>query len=338
MDALHREADQLASQERSLLGDLRRLELERQIKLEELRQLDTQAAALERELTAITARFSTLEAEDVASRPELEARLVEMYKLGQARYARLVLATSDVRRLGQAARTAAVLAKLDRDRLAAHQKTFNELTTTRAALQERKRSLETLRSQSRRANAEVVRAAQARSAAIADIDRQRDLNAQLVGELQGAQQKLQVTLRSLGTPAAEPAALPLKTFRGALDWPVQGPVRRRLTRPATSDAPTSSGIEIGAAEGAPVVAVHEGTVAFADAFAGYGNLVIIDHGAGAFSLYGNLLDIAVKKGDLVEAGRPVGTVGAAVTGPAGLYFELRVDGQPVDPLQWLKKN
>src|SRR5690349_20683114 len=57
MDALHREADQLASQERTLLGDLRRLELERQIKLEELRQLDTQAAALERELTAITARF-----------------------------------------------------------------------------------------------------------------------------------------------------------------------------------------------------------------------------------------------------------------------------------------
>jgi len=133
MDALHREADQLASQERSLLGDLRRLELERQIKLEELRQLDTQAAALERELTAITARFTTLEAEDVAARPELEARLVEMYKLGQARYARLVLATSDVRRLGQAARTAAVLAKLDRDRLAAHQKTFNELTTTRAS-------------------------------------------------------------------------------------------------------------------------------------------------------------------------------------------------------------
>jgi septal ring factor EnvC (AmiA/AmiB activator) len=339
MDALHREADQLASQERSLLGDLRRLELERQIKLEELRQLDTQTAALERELTAITARFSTLEAEDVASRPELEARLVEMYKLGQARYARLVLATSDVRRLGQAARTAAVLAKLDRDRLAAHQKTFNELTTTRAALQDRKRSLDTLRTQSRRANAEVVRAAQARSAAIADIDRQRDLNAQLVGELQGAQQKLQATLRTLGgTPAAEPATLPLKTFRGALDWPVQGPVRRRLTRPATADAPTSSGIEIGATEGTPVSAIHDGLVAFAGAFAGYGNLVIVDHSAGAFSLYGNLLDIAVEKGDLVEAGRPLGTVGPAVTGPAGLYFELRVDGQPVDPLQWLKKN
>ena len=64
----------------------------------------------------------------------------------------------------------------------------------------------------------------------------------------------------------------------------------------------------------------------------------VDHGAQAFSLYGNLLDIAVKKGANVEAGQALGTVGATLTGPAGLYFELRVDGQPVDPLQWFKKK
>ena len=339
LDTLHGEADQLAAQERTLLGDLRKLELDRQIKIEELRQLDTQAAGLERELTSITDRFTTLEAEDVAARPALDARVVEMYKLGQARYARLLLATSDFRRLGQAARTAAALAKLDRERLAAHQKTFEELTATRAALEDRKRKLETLRTDARRANAEVVRAAQARSAAISDIDRQRDLNAQLVAELQGAQLKLQTTLRALGGAApTAPAILPLKTFRSDLDWPVRGPVRRRFSRPADGGSPASSGIEIAATEGTSVNAVHEGTVAFAGAFAGYGNLVILDHSAQAFSLYGNLLDISVKKGDFLEAGRPLGTVGATVAGPAGLYFELRVDGQPVDPLQWLKKN
>jgi septal ring factor EnvC (AmiA/AmiB activator) len=66
--------------------------------------------------------------------------------------------------------------------------------------------------------------------------------------------------------------------------------------------------------------------------------VIVDHGARAFSLYGNLLDIAVKKGARVERGQTVGSVGRSPTGPAGLYFELRVDGQPVDPLQWLKRK
>ena len=85
-----------------------------------------------------------------------------------------------------------------------------------------------------------------------------------------------------------------------------------------------------------MTAVHEGVVAFADIFSGFGNLVIVDHGAQAFSLYGNLLDIDVEKGATVEVGRALGTVGASLTGPAGLYFELRVDGQPVDPLQWLE--
>jgi septal ring factor EnvC (AmiA/AmiB activator) len=55
-------------------------------------------------------------------------------------------------------------------------------------------------------------------------------------------------------------------------------------------------------------------------------------------LYGNLLDVAVKRGARVEPGQVLGSVGATATGPAGLYFEMRVDGQPVDPLQWLKRK
>ena len=73
-------------------------------------------------------------------------------------------------------------------------------------------------------------------------------------------------------------------------------------------------------------------------FAGFGNLVILDHGAQTFSLYGDLLEIAVKRGARVERGQGIGSVGAAPAGPPGLYFELRVDGRPVDPLQWLKKQ
>jgi murein hydrolase activator len=341
MEALHREADQLALQERTLLGDLRKLEVQRQIKIEDLRQLDAEASQVEAERSAITARLAKLQDEDNAARPDLEARLVEMYKLGQARYARLLLSTSGVRRLGQAARTAAALSKLDRDRVTAHRVTLEALTASRATLDERGRRLAALRVEARNANAEVARAAQARSDAIADIDRQRDLNAQLAGELQAAQQKLQTELRALagGSPVAEPASLPLKTFRGDLEWPVAGTVRRRVASPgAGRTSPLSNGIDLASTEGAIVTAVHEGVVAFADTFSGFGNLVIVDHGAQAFSLYGNLLDIGVKKGAIVEAGQALGTVGASLTGPAGLYFELRVDGQPVDPLQWLKKR
>lgn len=340
LQALHREADELAAQERTLLGDLRKLELERQIKIEELRQLDTDAAQVERELTETTGQLTKLQAEVIAARPDLEARLIEMYKLGQARYARLLLSTSDVRRLGQAARTAAALAKLDRDRVTSYQRTIEELASTRATLEERNRRLAELRAGARRAEDEVARAALAHSNTIREIDRQRDLNAQLASELQAAQQKLQTALgtMSAGDPVAVPASLPFKAFRTDLDWPTAGTVRRRFARQVAGLPPVSNGIEIAAPEGAPVFAVHGGVVAFADGFSGFGNLVILDHGAQSFTLYGNLLDIGVKKGAIVEAGQSLGTVGATLTGPAGLYFDMRVDGQPVDPLQWLKRQ
>jgi septal ring factor EnvC (AmiA/AmiB activator) len=165
---------------------------------------------------------------------------------------------------------------------------------------------------------------------------QRDLNAQLAGELQAAQQKLQVTLRDLpaGAAAGEPALLPLRPFKGALDWPAAGSIRRRFGAAAGQ---ASAGIEIAAEEGAPVHAIHEGMVAFADPFSGFGNLVIVDHGSQTFSLYGDLLEIEAKRGSRVERGQAIGSVGTSPSGTSGLYFELRVDGRAVDPLQWLKK-
>jgi murein DD-endopeptidase MepM/ murein hydrolase activator NlpD len=330
MEALHREADQLASQERTLLGDLRTLELARQIKIEELRQLDAEASKVQADRTAVTEKLMKLQAEDDATRPDLEARLVEMYKLGQARYAHSALY---LRRPTPRAGARRRLAKLDRDRVAAsaHGRRPDDGTTLTSGAA-------VVRVEARNASADVARTAQARSDTIRDIDRQRDLNAQLAGELQLAQQKLQTALRTLaaGSPAAEPASLPLKTFRGDLDWPIQGTVRRRFASPAPGLTSPSNGIEIAAMEGARVTAVHEGVVAFADTFA-VSNLVIVDLARWP-SAYGNLLDIGVKKGAMVEAGQVLGTVGASLTGPAGLYFELRVDGQPVDPLQWLKKK
>ncbi len=81
-----------------------------------------------------------------------------------------------------------------------------------------------------------------------------------------------------------------------------GSVRQRFGAAAGSRRGLSNGIEIAAAEGTPALAIHDGTVAFADTFAGYGNLVILDHGAQTFSLYGNLLDIAVARGRARRAG------------------------------------
>ena len=340
LQGLHAQADRLATDERSLLRDLRQLELARQIKTEELRQVDADAKRAASELAAVDAEVRRLERQEQAEGPELRARLVELYKLGQGRYLRMMLSISDAGRLGRAARMVAALARRDHDRLAAHQLRLDSLAASRTTLEEKAVRLTALRVDAVKARAAADRAVANRNTMIKGIDQQRDLNAQLAGELMGAQQSLQGRLREIagGSATAEPAALPLRPFRGDLDWPAPGWVSQRFGATAGVRRGLSNGIEIAASEGTPALAVHGGTVAFADTFAGYGNLVILDHGAQAFSLYGNLLDIAVARGARVERGQPVGSVGLALTGSAGLYFELRVDGRAVDPLQWLKKR
>lgn len=340
LQALQREADRLASDERTILNDLRKLDVERQIKAEDLRAISQEAGDVSAELTAATERIAALEKQDLDQRPELRARLVEIYKLGRARYLRLLLSTSDVRQIGRASRMVGALAQADRDRVAAHRTTLDSLKTARRELETRDEQLQSLRAEAERAERSLADAARARSDLIRGIDRQRDLNAQLAGELMSAQQKLQAQLRDLanGVAVAEPAPLPIRSFRGALDWPAPGPVRRRFGRGSGPRSAESNGIEIASSEGSAVQAVHEGTVAFADPFSGFGNLVILDHGGQTFSVYGDLLDMAVKRGAKVERGQAVGSVGTSPTGPAGLYFEIRVDGKPVDPLEWLKKR
>jgi len=335
LQSLQREADRLAIDERTLINDVRKLEIERQLKAEDLKRVDADAKKVQAELDATAERMRALEASEKRTTPELRARLVEIYKLGQGRYVRMVLATSDLRRLGQASRTVAALAKLDRDRIASHARTIEELKSARKALEARRGELAVLRGADEKAQAAAQRAEQVKNDLIRDIDRKRDLNAQLAGELQAAQQKLQAALHDLAAGAAvvDAGLLPLKPFRGDLEWPVAGAVTRRFGR-----GTASNGIEIAAPDGAEARAVHDGSVAFAGTFGGFGNLVILDHGSQNFSLYGDLLDVGVKKGAHVDRGQAVGSVGPTSSGVNGLYFELRVDGQPVDPLQWLNKR
>lgn len=99
-----------------------------------------------------------------------------------------------------------------------------------------------------------------------------------------------------------------------------------------------NGLDIRAPRGSEVVAVEKGRVAYAAWFRGYGNLVILDHGDGYHTLYGHLDAFEVEPGGDVEAGQRIGTVGetGSLKGPF-LYFELREDGKPSDPMPWFAR-
>ncbi len=335
LDALRQEADRLTAEARTVLGDLRRLELEREIRATELQQARQAVQQATTELAAIDAQVSTLSVATAAALPDLQARLVTLYKLGRGQYARLLLSASDLRQFGQAVRLVSALAEQDRVRVRAYEARLAELQTARDAAHDRQAHVQLLQTAAERAQAASAAALAAHEAMVRDIDTRRDVNAQYYGELLAARERLQTSLTGLGD-SAPVSELPLTPFKGDLDWPIAGTVRQRFGT-SVAGRPASRGIELAGAQGAAVQAVHDGTVAFADVFSGYGQLVILDHGSQTFTLYGNLGEIQVTKGERVERGQPLGTVGLA-DDTAALYFELRVDGRAVDPLQWLAKR
>jgi septal ring factor EnvC (AmiA/AmiB activator) len=145
--------------------------------------------------------------------------------------------------------------------------------------------------------------------------------------------------------AAAPAAVDLADdgalarLRGQMVLPVRGEVVARFGSPrqteAQVDAPTWKGVLIRAAPGADVHAAAAGRVVFADWLRGFGNLLVIDHGEGVLSVYGNNESLLADVGARVGAGDPVATVGSSGgAAEAGLYFELRFKGRPIDPLRW----
>jgi murein hydrolase activator len=331
--ALHQEAEALARQERTLLGDLRRLEVERDLRIEESRRLDAEAAALQARIVDTRAEIESLRASIDALRPSLEHRLVEVYKLGRPGYGRLLLGARDVRDAGRIVRQTMALAAIDQRRVDELTASLERMRHATADLANQAAALQTVQDSARTAAHDARKAAEARAALVRQIDARRDLAAQMAGELEVVRLRLSQVVPGAPTEAS----LPIKPFRGSLDWPVAGRLLSRFNQPSRSVGATrQNGIEITAGEGETVRAVHEGRVVFADVFAGFGQLIIVDHGALGFSLYGYLGSMGVEKGGAVRHGQAVGTVGHSPAGTPALYFELRIDGHPVDPVQWLK--
>ncbi len=337
--ALQAESDRLAAQARTVFGDLRKLELEREIKQAAVVTAERDLARVSVARDKAAAYVATLAAVRVAETPGVKQRLVALSKRGGAGYLQLLLAANDVRAMGRMARGVAAVAELDRVRLDTHRRTLAAERTALHELEQQRAAIAALQTEAARARAAVEAAVKARARLIDELDQRRDLAAQFVAELQQAQVQLERTIASADTASAV-ASLPIRAFQGDLAWPVDGKVASRFGRSSSGRFGTSivrNGIELATSQGTTASAVHEGTVAFAGPFAGFGTLVIVDHGNSAFTLYGHLIEAAVSAGTSVSRGSSLGKVGLSPSGGAALYFELRIDGRPVDPLQWLAR-
>lgn len=169
---------------------------------------------------------------------------------------------------------------------------------------------------------------------------QRDENrlAQLVEKLSRmlAQPKSTSLFRNDTLPDNRFDGKPFSQLKGKLVLPVRGEITNRFNAPRPDSTVRWKGLFLRTSSGQPVKAVAAGQVVFADWLRGFGNLLIIDHGKGYMSLYGNNETLYKQVGDVLHGGDPIASVGnSGGNEDFGLYFELRYESKPLDPMKWM---
>ncbi|MGR9105653.1 MAG: murein hydrolase activator EnvC family protein [Gammaproteobacteria bacterium] len=181
----------------------------------------------------------------------------------------------------------------------------------------------------------------ARKRLLAGLDRDyRDRNTELK-QLKQDEAQLRLLIKSIEQAAREVPFQPesktaFSKLQGHLRWPVQG----KLVQSFGSKTPAGrfNGVLISAREGEPVKAVSAGRVVYADWLVRYGLLMIVDHGKGFMTLYAYNQSLQKSLGDSVQSGEQIATVGrSGGRSVPGLYFEVRKNGKPVNPLEWCEK-
>lgn len=341
----------------SLVSDLdeRRVRVEAEVVRiqQQLDELDARIDAKRRELEAAQKRMAVLTMELQGILEELSThtdlfveRAVAAYKAGPTAYVEGVLSSQSFTDLVD--RYEYYQSALDSDSAL-----IDEITVLRDDLEDRRTEVEDRQAQIAAAKMQLQADRQAvdaihdqRAAVLAEkraiVAEKRSLLADVRGKQrhwERLEQRYENEVRSL-LAAASQSSGPLPTGGGQLLWPAAGPISSAFgyrTHPIFGDTRFHAGIDIAAPYGAPVIAADRGTVVFAGVMSGYGNAIVVDHGGGLATAYNHLSSFLVATGSSVSRGLQIGAVGCSgyCTGPH-LHFEVRVNGNPVDPMPYLQ--
>jgi septal ring factor EnvC (AmiA/AmiB activator) len=337
-----------------------------------LADLTREQAATSRELADVEKRIRDAKADIAREELRRDSLIRHQYMYGNTDALRLVLGGDDV---ALVERQLNYLGYVTRSRVATIRKLklmVAELAGLENEAREKQSRLAANAEQQKQARAQLVSERQGRQKVLGRIRADIDKNRREVGRLKRDENRLtklveQLALelarkaesraapRSEGRRRAEPPATIRKpgevvndvvdggfagkafaTLKGKLKLPVKGELAGKFGAQREDGGLTWKGLFIRADEGQPVKAVADGQVVYADWLRGYGNLVIVDHGAGYWSLYGHNESLTKQVGDSISAGEAIASVGS--TGGAlssGVYFELRQDGKPFDPMRWV---
>lgn len=290
---------------------------------------------------------------DIAGQQTLLGKLLyQQYLGGKQEYLKLILNNQDPNQVTRDLQYYQHIARNRATLLADLRNDLAELDAIGIEAREQRTELESLRSEQAVQKKTLEKEKNARKQMLSKISMQlrkqrrqinrlqRDENrlAQLVEKITEmlAQPKSKALFRNDSLPDNRFDGSPFDQLKGKLTLPVRGEITNRFGTPRPESTVKWKGLFLRTSSGQTVKAIAAGQVVFADWLRGFGNLLIIDHGDGYMSLYGNNETLYKEVGDLLQGGDSIATVGnSGGNENFGLYFELRHKSKPLDPLKWL---
>jgi septal ring factor EnvC (AmiA/AmiB activator) len=347
--------------EASVLSELEGIDQRLTEKRKQVAALDGRMRRVQSDIADLQGEIGRLQSRRSGQEDVLGRRLRALYKLqAQGGVLPIVLSGDDPLTQAVQLRHLTTLATVDARLIREYRVTSEVLADRKSRVEARGRELASLRSEAEQERAEFDREAAKRRALLSRVQDERAYHDRMVGELSEATRRLEAFIRDLQEkhrravakvpPPSRPRPVPgdvgggtgFAALRGRLAWPADGRVVAEYgpqVNPRFGTKTFRNGIDIEASEGSNIVAVYPGQVVYTGWFRGYGNLIIVDHGGEYYTVYAHAADIRVTEGDDVKQGQIIGTVGdtGSLQGPR-LYFEVRHEGKPQDPAQWLKAS
>ena len=349
-------AAEARKREAGVLAELEEVEKRLGEKRRQVAALDVRVRRAQGEVTALQGEIGRLESQRAGQQEALGRRLRTLYMMqAQGGVLPLLLSGDDPLARAVRLRHLTTMATVDARAIREYRVTSEGLADRQARVETRRKDLGALRTEAESERSAADTDAGRRRVLLAKVRDERAYHDRLVGELSEATRRLEAFIRDLqakqrrlakapaperSRPAPGEGGRGLAALRGRLVWPAEGKVVGDFgaqVHPRFGTKTFRNGIDIEVAEGTSITAVYPGHVVYTGWFRGYGNLIILDHGGESYTLYAHAAEIRVAEGDDVRQGQALGTVGdtGSLGGPR-LYFEVRHQGKPVDPVQWLR--
>ena len=304
------------------------------------------------EIGRLQTKAADLESRIDAERKALAKLIHRQYLAGQPESIRLMLNRQDPNETARQLHYLSYVSRARAGMIGSLRSSLDELSDLTEQVREQSTRLRKLEKEESKQKKVLINQKSARkkvlSKASDDIARQRNQISKLKRDEQrlttlikrlaeeAEKRRQQARLRNQALPDGSLNNTAFRKLKGRLRLPVIGELTNRFGRPREDGGLSWKGLFIAANEGVIVRSIAPGQVVYADWLRGFGNLLIIDHGSGYMSLYGNNEALLTQIGDQLNAGDTIASVGNSGGNPeSGLYFELRHNGRPFDPLPWV---